>query len=308
MNMQNSEMTTTGSFLEKVINTMPGGVFVYRANEKQEILYMNREILHLWDCQDKDQFMEFCGGSFRGMIHPDDRDLVEQEIISQLRLGNRDFDHVRYRMINREGKLHTVENFGKYVDDPDLGGLFFVFFCKPLPSEEALEVCKKKNIRGETKDDQEFYQNISAQKYLDSGQIKSLSAPEMLENEQTSVFINADQAVKQIMQRYICECEYEQYLEFMDLNTLANRLEHADGGVLNTVFSVKTKTREKVFNMHRILQVQGTERKVYLYLIYGVNLSSAKEGAILIENSDAKDVREEQTNAHEQGCTQQIRD
>ena len=175
MNMQNSEMTTTGSFLEKVINTMPGGVFVYRANEKQEILYMNREILHLWDCQDKDQFMEFCGGSFRGMIHPDDRDLVEQEIISQLRLGNRDFDHVRYRMIDREG-------------------------------------------------------------------------------------------------------------------------------------NVKTKTREKVFNMHRILQVQGTERKVYLYLIYGVNLSSVKEGAILIENSDATDVREEQTNAHEQGCTQQIRD
>lgn len=127
MNMQNSEMTTTGSFLEKVINTMPGGVFVYRANEKQEILYVNREVLHLWDCQDKDQFMEFCGGSFRGMIHPDDRDLVEQEITSQLRLGNRDFDHVRYRMINREGKLHTVENFGKYVDDPDLGGLFFVF-------------------------------------------------------------------------------------------------------------------------------------------------------------------------------------
>lgn len=127
MNMQNSEMTTTGSFLEKVINTMPGGVFVYRANEKQEILYVNREILHLWDCQDKDQFMEFCGGSFRGMIHPDDRDLVEQEITSQLRLGNRDFDHVRYRMIDREGKLHTVENFGKYVDDPDLGGLFFVF-------------------------------------------------------------------------------------------------------------------------------------------------------------------------------------
>ena len=109
------------------------------------------------------------------MIHPDDRDLVEQEIISQLRLGNRDFDHVRYRMIDREG-------------------------------------------------------------------------------------------------------------------------------------NVKTKTREKVFNMHRILQVQGTERKVYLYLIYGVNLSSVKEGAILIENSDAKDVREEQTNAHEQGCTQQIRD
>lgn len=127
MGIHNSGIVNAHDFLKKALDAMPGGVIVYRADQEQKILFANQQVWELYGCKNFSQFMEFCGGTFRGMIHPEDVNLVEREISAQIRLSGTNFDHVRYRMIDRQGNIRSIEDFGRFVEDPDFGSLFYVF-------------------------------------------------------------------------------------------------------------------------------------------------------------------------------------
>ncbi|MCR5216625.1 MAG: diguanylate cyclase, partial [Lachnospiraceae bacterium] len=122
---------TSKDFNQKYImngfSSMPGGFFVYRATGEEEILYANKAFLDLFECQNADEFRLLTGGTFRGLVHPEDVDVVENSIASQVD-GNRDrFDHVFYRIITKSGKEKYIEDFGHLVEDEEDGLIFYVF-------------------------------------------------------------------------------------------------------------------------------------------------------------------------------------
>ena len=51
------------------INNMPGGAFVYRDSENKEIIYVNQEMIRLLECEDFDDFMDYTGGTFEGIVN-----------------------------------------------------------------------------------------------------------------------------------------------------------------------------------------------------------------------------------------------
>lgn len=112
--------------VEAVAEFLPGGFFIYRADEKEELITVNTELLRLFDCETEEEFREFTGNSFKGMVHPDDLNLVESDISDQIKKEH-DIDHVRYRIVCKDGTQKHVIDYGRFVHTEMYGDVYYVF-------------------------------------------------------------------------------------------------------------------------------------------------------------------------------------
>ena len=87
------------------MDEIPGGFLIYRADESEEIIYANKSLLRIFQCDTLEEFMEFTGKSFRGIVHPDDLADVEQSIQEQIADSQYDLDFVEYRIIRTDGEI-----------------------------------------------------------------------------------------------------------------------------------------------------------------------------------------------------------
>lgn len=112
--------------VEAVAEFLPGGFFIYRADEKEELITVNTELLRLFGCETEEEFREFTGNSFKGMVHPDDLKLVESDISDQIKKEN-DIDRVRYRILCKDGTEKYVIDYGRFVHTEMYGDVYYVF-------------------------------------------------------------------------------------------------------------------------------------------------------------------------------------
>ena len=108
-----------------IAELLPGGFFVYKADDIEEIISFNREILKIYGCSTEEEFRELTGNSFRGMVHPDDLVLVQDDISSQIEKEN-DLDHVEYRIICKDGSVKKVRDHGRFVHSEEYGDVYYV--------------------------------------------------------------------------------------------------------------------------------------------------------------------------------------
>ena len=66
--------------LIQFMDEMPGGFLIYCAQEGERIIYANRWLLRIFQCENMAEFRELTGNSFRGMVHPEDLEEVEESI------------------------------------------------------------------------------------------------------------------------------------------------------------------------------------------------------------------------------------
>ena len=123
---------------------MPGGFLIYRADGGEEIIYANQGLLRIFRCESLEEFLAMTGGSFRGMVHPEDLDGVEASIRRQIREKQRDLDYVEYRVIRRDGVVRWIEDYGHFVHSPLVGDIFYVFLAD---ATEKMERRRSENAR-----------------------------------------------------------------------------------------------------------------------------------------------------------------
>lgn len=121
---QNEEVT--GAFVH-FMDEMPGGFLIYRADQGEEIIYANRSLLRIFQCETMEEFRAHTGNSFRGLVHPDDLKAVEESIQSQVEASQYDFDYVEYRVRRRDGTIRWIEDYGHFVHSESAGDIFYVF-------------------------------------------------------------------------------------------------------------------------------------------------------------------------------------
>ncbi|MBQ7153971.1 MAG: GGDEF and EAL domain-containing protein [Synergistaceae bacterium] len=105
---------------------MPGALIVYRANSSEDIIFASDEIAKIFECDSTKDFMRFTGGSFSTVVYPEDIEEVEQIIASQIKQTD-GYDYITYRIITKNGRIKRVEDWGHFVHDESLGGLFYVY-------------------------------------------------------------------------------------------------------------------------------------------------------------------------------------
>lgn len=131
-----------GFSVNRMAAGMPGAFLVYRADQGEEILFGNDHLIRLYECRDYDDFLQYTKGSFRHMIHPEDADRAEQEIREQIQkdqVRNPDKttgfeDYITYRIVTKTGKIKSVLDMGRLVQDEHYGAIYYVF----LQDMEAL--------------------------------------------------------------------------------------------------------------------------------------------------------------------------
>lgn len=126
--VSDSKRSQLGFKLNDISNNLPGAFFIYKADKSDEqILYANNEMLRLVGCDDLDDFFEFSGKHFNGLVHPDDFKGVEKRIWEQISINdNKVNDYVRYRMATKSGEYKNVLDYGRLVHSENYGLVFYV--------------------------------------------------------------------------------------------------------------------------------------------------------------------------------------
>lgn len=112
--------------MDRVIHRMPGGFFTYKYDEYKQILSSNSYLWHIFGCESEEEFMELVGGSFKGMVAPEDYDRVEDYIRLQLSQDVTEMDYVEYAIIQKDGTRVKVVDYG-HLDHQADGDIFYVF-------------------------------------------------------------------------------------------------------------------------------------------------------------------------------------
>ena len=105
----------TLSTIEPILERMPGGFFIYHADGNEELLYLNSAVLRIFGCQTDEEFRELTGFTFRGMVHPDDIEEIENSIRNQIASSIYDFDYVEYRIVQKDGSIRWIADYGHNI-------------------------------------------------------------------------------------------------------------------------------------------------------------------------------------------------
>lgn len=113
--------------LKRFVDRMPGGFFIYHADGKEELIYANDAMVRLFNCESVEEFRELTGNSFRGIVHPEDLELVEQSIKEQIAQSSYDLDYVEYRIVAKGGGIRWIDDYGHFIRSAVAGDIFYVF-------------------------------------------------------------------------------------------------------------------------------------------------------------------------------------
>ena len=109
------------------MDEMPGGFLLYHADQGEKIIYANQALLRIFQCESMEEFRAHTGNSFRGLVHPDDLDAVEESIRAQIESSQYDLDYVEYRIRRKDGAIRWIEDYGHFVRSDSMGDIFYVF-------------------------------------------------------------------------------------------------------------------------------------------------------------------------------------
>ena len=130
----------------EVAEGIPGGFFSYHADGNLELISFNRELIQMYDCKSAEEFREYVGNSFRGIVHPDDFDRVQNSIESQITEDN-NLDYVEYRIKTKIGTLKYVRDYGRFVKTKAYGDIFYVFLNDITMEERARAEAEAELVR-----------------------------------------------------------------------------------------------------------------------------------------------------------------
>lgn len=126
---ENKHRTQFGFNLSEVAGSMPGGMLVCKATEDQEILFANRAMIDLLECDSFEDFMHYTGGTFFSILYPGEEEIMKKEFHRQLdeKDNQNHTDFLTFRIVTKKGRVVTVEDMGRKKDNPFYGELYYIF-------------------------------------------------------------------------------------------------------------------------------------------------------------------------------------
>ena len=118
----------TMPIIRQMAEVIPGGFFIYREDDKRELIYYNRQVLEIFGCETGRDFRTLTGGTFEGMVYKDDFKRIQDSIDDQINAeeGN-GMDHVIYRIIRKDGSIRWIDDYGHFSHSEDFGDIYYVF-------------------------------------------------------------------------------------------------------------------------------------------------------------------------------------
>ena len=129
----------TLSFIEELGSHMPGGFFIYKAEDPEELIYANGPVFAIYGCKDLKEFRELTGYTFKGMAHPEDYERITASINDQIKNNDDNMDYAEYRIIRKDGVVRWVDDYGHYMETTSYGGVYTVFISDITEKHERIQ-------------------------------------------------------------------------------------------------------------------------------------------------------------------------
>lgn len=110
------------------IEKIRGGFFSYKSEGNQELIMVSQSVVAMYGCETEEEFREYVGNSFIGMVHPEDRYRIQEEINEQIQDTEWKMDYIEYRIITKDGQIRYISDYGHSEEDPDTGETYFYVF------------------------------------------------------------------------------------------------------------------------------------------------------------------------------------
>lgn len=133
----------------RFMDEMPGGFLIYHADQKEEIIYANKALLRICQCDTLEEFRDLTGNSFQGFVHPADLEAVEQSIREQIAKSRYDLDYVEYRIKRKDGTIRWMEDYGHFIHLDSVGDIFYVFIGDATEKREIQQKMLQKQLQKE---------------------------------------------------------------------------------------------------------------------------------------------------------------
>ncbi|MEC4272266.1 diguanylate cyclase [Adlercreutzia sp. R25] len=127
------------------LDQFPGGMFRYKVEGDGPIDHMSSGLARLFGCDDEAQFRALTGGTFKGIVHPDDWEQVSTSIDEQV--ARSDSDYVRYRIVCADGEVRWVDDWGHLVESADGTRWFHVTLMDATDRVREKEALRRANER-----------------------------------------------------------------------------------------------------------------------------------------------------------------
>lgn len=168
--------------IKKIMDEMPGGFFIYHADGNEDLIYANNAIPRLFNCESLEEFRELTGNSFKGIVHPEDLEAVEESIKEQIAQSRYDLDYVEYRIIQKGGEIRWVDDYGHFVRSKYAGDVFYVFIGDATDKKNLLLKEKAEIAQESSKKEQKLKDQIEEYgKEIQSVNQKQIQRMEMIE-------------------------------------------------------------------------------------------------------------------------------
>ena len=116
------------SVVEPFGKHMLGGLFIYKADESEELMYANKAVCNIFGCENLEDFKAYSGFTFRGMIHPDDYSGVSDSLKKQTSEDHSEHDFVEFRIIRKDGKIRWVNYYRQHLEAEGENSYYIGFF------------------------------------------------------------------------------------------------------------------------------------------------------------------------------------
>ena len=133
----------TLSVIEEIGGHMPGGFFMYKAADPEELIYANKPVCDIYGCSDIDEFKALTGFTFKGMVYPEDYNRISASIAQQIDASEDQMDYAEYRIVRKDGKIRWVDDYGHYCETKAYGGIYVVFISDITEKREQRETDKE---------------------------------------------------------------------------------------------------------------------------------------------------------------------
>lgn len=126
--MDKKERSQIGFSYRDLADNIPGAYFVFTADsDTEKILYANREMIELFRCSNLDDFLRVTGGSFRGLMLPDESPSVRAHVRDKASADPTESSGaVRCHIRTKDGKTVPVTGYSRLRQNPYYGDLFYM--------------------------------------------------------------------------------------------------------------------------------------------------------------------------------------
>ncbi|MCR5458556.1 MAG: EAL domain-containing protein [Acetatifactor sp.] len=115
------------SYDRRFVEEMPAAAFVCRAQGGRELLYANQNMIRLYECETYEEFMEFVGGCFDGMVSSAQFKSMLKELELQIREKGQNTGRLFYHVTTKKGNVYLAEEHWLLKEDPVEGQIVYGF-------------------------------------------------------------------------------------------------------------------------------------------------------------------------------------